>query len=591
MWSSSKMAIPKDKIEEIRERASIVQVVSEFVPLAKRGANHLGLCPFHSEKTPSFTVSEEKKIFYCFGCNATGNVITFLMKKEGLAFPDAVRSLAARYGITITESARSGAPDGREAVYNSLKAAAEYFMAELRTPDGARAREYLKGRGLTGDLAKSFMIGFAPDKWDGLTSHLRRKGIEAEAARSAGLIVKRDKSSGYYDRFRGRVVFPITDTRGRVIGFGGRAMDDNVQPKYLNSPESPVFRKGETLFGLSQAREAIQREGSVIVVEGYFDLVALVKHGFMNSVATMGTALTPEHVRLLKGYTASIYCLFDADEAGRKAALRGLDLFLNEDVACRAVLLKEGKDPDEFLKLAGPEALREAVAEAPTLMEFYLRSLAEKTGTTAPEEKKKYFRESLAYLSRIKDVAELGHYASIVASTIGIGVEAVYGSLKGQSEGGGAGKIKGVPFSRSQGPELVILRVLLKHPAFYGPEVDQALGRFTDPGLKEAGRIISDLCREGKALSGGDLLDTVGDEAVKARLAELLLREDDGFIEEPEKMLRDSLKMVLNRGGIKPSTMEFAEWSIRLLEETGKSELARDMKKRLEIGPHGKKHR
>ncbi|MCL4874223.1 DNA primase [bacterium] len=585
------MAIPKDKIEEIRERASIVQVVSEYVPLTKRGANHLGLCPFHSEKTPSFTVSEEKKIFYCFGCNATGNVITFLMKKEGLAFPDAVRSLAARYGITISESVRPGAPDKREAVYSALKAASEYFLAELRTSEGARAREYLKGRGLTGELAKSFMIGFAPDRWDGLTGHLKRKGVDTDAALSAGLIVKREKSTGHYDRFRGRVVFPITDTRGRIIGFGGRTMDDKVQPKYLNSPESPVFRKGETLFGLSQAREAIQKEGSVIVVEGYFDLVALVKHGFNNSVATMGTALTAEHVRLLKGYTASIYCLFDADEAGKKAAIRGLDLFLNEDVACRAVLLDKGKDPDEFLKLAGPEALREAVKEAPTLMEFYLRNLREKIDTASPEGKKRYFRESLAYLSRIKDVAELGHYASIVASTLGIGVEAVYGSLKGQTEGGGAVRMKGVPASATPRPELIILRVLLKHPAFYSPEVDQAIGRFTDPGLKEAGRIISGLCREGKSLSGGGLLDNVGEEAVKARLAELLLREDDGFVEEPEKMLKDSLKAVLNRGGVKPSTMEFAEWSIRLLEETGKSELARDMKKKLEIGPHGKRSR
>ncbi len=585
------MAIPKDKIEEVRERASIVQVVSDYVPLAKRGANHIGLCPFHSEKTPSFTVSEEKKIFYCFGCNATGNVITFLMKKEGLAFPDAVRSLAARYGITITESARSGAPDKREAVYNALKTAAEYFTAELRASEGARAREYLKARGLTGELAKSFAIGFAPDGWDGLTVHLRRKGVDPEAARSAGLIVKRDKSSGYYDRFRGRVVFPITDMRGRVTGFGGRAMDDKVQPKYLNSPESPVFRKGETLFGLSQAREAIQKEGSVIVVEGYFDLVALVKHGFNNSVATMGTALTPEHVRLLKGYTASIYCLFDADEAGKKAALRGLGLFLNEDVACRAVLLDKGKDPDEFLRLSGPEALREAVREAPTLMEFYLRSLRDGTDIKTPEGKKKYFREALAYLSRIKDVAELGHYASIVASTLGIGVDAVYGEIKGRPGAGGAERTKGFRSPAAPKPELIILRVLLKHPALYGPEVDEAIERFTDPGLKEAGRIITGLCREGSALSGGGLLDSVEDDAVKARLAELLLREDDGFVEEPEKMLSDGLKVLLNKGGIKPSTMEFAEWSIRLLEETGKSELARDMKKRLEIGPHGKRNR
>ncbi len=582
------MTIPKDKIEEVRERASIVQVISEYLPLTKRGHNHVGLCPFHSEKTPSFTVSEEKKIFYCFGCNATGNVITFIMKKEGMEFPEAVRSLAKWYGITINEFKKE-VPDERETIYAALKAAAEYFMLELRTPGGAPAREYLKARGMTGELAKQFSVGFAPNKWEGLLTHLKKRGIGIEAASRAGLLVKRDNSPGYYDRFRGRVIFPITDMRGRITGFGGRTMDDKVQPKYLNSPESPVFKKGETLYGLSQAKEQIQKEGSVIVVEGYFDLVALHKHGFRNSVATMGTALTPEHIKLLKGYASTIYALFDSDEAGKSAAIRGLNLFLNEDVSCRAVLLDKGKDPDEFLKLAGPEALMEAIADAPTLMEFYLRNLRDKLNISAPEGKKKYFGDALSYLSRIKDIAERGHYVSIVASTLGIGVEAVYDALKRPGSEKGL-KVNVAREPVSSRPEAMLLKVLIRHPEIYTPDVETAVEAFSDAALKKAGRAVCGLLKQGKAIQAAELLDNTDDAESRKRLATLLFRDDDGYVEEPERMLKDSIRSVLNRGRVKPSTQEFTRESIKLLEEMGKSEVALEIKKRLEIGPQGKRH-
>jgi len=576
------MSIPKDKIEEVRERASIVQVVSEYVPLTKRGHNHVGLCPFHSEKTPSFTVNEEKKIFYCFGCNATGNVITFLMKKDGLAFPEAVRTLASRYGITINESRRE-APDEREQIYAALRAASEYFSGMLKASAGDPAKEYLKGRGLTGELAKRFHIGYAPNKWDGLLSFLKGRGVGVEAALKAGLIVKRDKGAGYYDRFRGRVMFPITDVRGRTIGFGGRAMDDKSLPKYLNSPESPVFRKGETLFGLSQAKEAISKEGYVLVVEGYFDLVALHRHGFLNSVATMGTALTTDHIRTLKGYTSSIYALFDSDDAGRKAALRGLNLFLNEDISCRAVLLSQGKDPDEFLKLAGPEAMREAIVDAPTLMEFYLGTLRASLNMNAPEGKKKYFEDALSYLSKIGNLAERGHYATIVASTLGIGVDSVYDALKGTSSGNLTVKSG---FQVRNLPELTLLRVIMKHPELFSPEVAAAFEAFTDGELRAAAKAVSSLCVEGLPVSGQALLERVEGDELKARVAELLLRDADGFAEEPARMVQDSLKRILNRGKIKPSTQEM----IKLLEQMGKSDIAVEFKKRIEVGPSGKRH-
>ncbi len=576
------MSIPKEKIEEVRERASIVQVVNEYVPLTKRGHNHVGLCPFHSEKTPSFTVNEEKKIFYCFGCNATGNVITFLMKKDGLAFPEAVRALAARYGVTINETRRQ-APDEREQIYGALRAASEYFSGMLKAAPGDPAKEYLKGRGLTGELAKRFHIGYAPDKWDGLLNFLKGRGIGADAALKAGLAVKRDKGTGLYDRFRGRVIFPITDVRGRIIGFGGRAMDDKSLPKYLNSPESPVFRKGETLFGLSQAKEAISKEGYVLVVEGYFDLVALHRHGFSNSVATMGTALTTDHIRTLKGYTNSIYALFDSDEAGKKAALRGLNLFLNEDISCRAVLLSQGKDPDEFLKLAGPEALREAIVEAPTLMEFYLGTLRANLNMNAPEGKKKYFEDALSYLSRIGNIAERGHYATIVASTLGIGIDSVYDALKGASSGSLTVKSG---FQVKNLPELTLLRVIMKHPELYNAEVGAAFESFTDEELRPVAKAVSSLCAEGLPVSGQALLERVEGDVLKARMAELLFRDADGFAEEPARMVQDSLKRILNRGKIKPSTQDM----VKLLEQMGKSDIAVELQKRIDAGPSGKRH-
>ena len=577
------MSIPKEKIEEVRERASIVQVINEYVPLTKRGHNHVGLCPFHSEKSPSFTVNEEKKIFYCFGCNATGNVITFLMKKDGLAFPEAVRALASRYGITINES-RMGVPDEREQIYSALKAASEYFSGMLRTTAGDPAKEYLKGRGLTGELAKRFLIGFAPNKWDGLFMFLKKKGIGVDAASKAGLLVKKDKGPGYYDRFRNRVIFPITDVRGRIIGFGGRAMDDKSLPKYLNSPESPVFKKGETLFGLAQAKEAVSKEGYVLVVEGYFDLVALHRHGFLNSVATMGTVLTTDHIRTLKGYTSSIYALFDSDEAGKKAALRGLNLFLNEDISCRAVLLNQGKDPDEFLQLAGPDALREAIVDAPTLMEYYLGSLRARLNMSAPEGKKKYFEDALSYLSKIGNLAERGHYATIVASTLGIGVDSVYDAIKGAGNPGGL-KVKSGFQARSL-PELTLLRVIMKHPELLCPEVEAAFEAFTDDELKAAARAVAGLRREGVAVSGPALLERVEGEALKGRMAELLFREMDGFVEEPARMVQDSLKSIMNRGKIKTSTQDM----IKLLEQMGKSDIAIELRKRIEVGPSGKRH-
>ncbi|MBI5885175.1 MAG: DNA primase [Deltaproteobacteria bacterium] len=571
--------IPKDKIEEVKDRADIVDVVSTFVPLRKRGANYIGLCPFHSEKTPSFSVSAEKRIFYCFGCRETGSVIDFVMKKEGLDFVDAVRSLAGRYGVVIEET-KGKSTDEREALYEALKQAAHFYQAYLESAAGAGARLYLKKRGYEGEILKDFQVGCAPDGWDGLTTWLRKKGIDSDAASKAGLIIKKEKG-GWYDRFRGRVIFPIHDLRGRVVAFGGRAME-NVEPKYLNSPESPVFKKGSVLYGLYQAKQSVMKEGSVIVVEGYFDLLAMHAHGFKNSVATMGTALTADHLRLLKPRAATVYALFDSDEAGKAAALRGLDLFLAEELTCRAVRLTSAKDPDEFLSKAGADAMKEAIAGAEPLMEVFLRNLRTVTGVTEPEGKARYLDLALPYLLKIKNIAERGHYAAVAASALGMPVEALYEALKApHGDDGYQAVAKASPKANPHGlKEVTLLRVILKHPELYDARFAAAAEAFAPGAMKDAAMVIARLCREGRVLAAPAILDGLPAGGDRAAVAEVLFRDDDGFIESPAQMLEDSLKSIRIGAKLKDGTVEL----LKRLEESGNKEMAEEMLRRLVPG-------
>jgi len=575
------MNIPKEKIEEVRERANIVQVISEYLPLTKRGQNHLGLCPFHSEKTPSFTVSETKGIYYCFGCNATGNVITFLMKRDGMSFPDAVKTLARRYGVSIPEVQRSG-PDPRDLLFQALRASMEYFLRELKGPGGGEAREYIRRRGFDGEIAQRFNLGYAPDVWEGLTGFLRKKGIADEASLSSGVVIKKEK--GVYDRFRGRVVFPITDVRGGIIGFGGRSINGK-DPKYLNSPESQVFKKGETLYGFYQAKQQMASAGAIFV-EGYFDLLALHKHGFTNAVATMGTALTKEHLRLVKGHTNLVYALFDSDAAGRNASIRALDIAIDEEMDLRAVILKGGKDPDEFLVKFGAEAMREAIAKAEPLMEFFLKDLGARLDLKTPAGKRKYLDSVVPMLTRIRNVAERGHYAAFVATVLNIPQESVYEALKiprgtaekpvkGAMEAREAVDMKGARLS-----ELTVVKVVARHPELLSDAVSVAMESFSDPVLKKAGAIIAGSILRSKPLDASSLMDEADDEPTRILIAGLLIKDDDGFIEDPARMLEDSLKRVMNRGNIKETTMRMIE----RLEEMGRTEVASDIRKRMGTG-------
>jgi DNA primase len=361
--------IPDRVIEEIRERADVVQVISRHVTLKKSGSRYLGLCPFHTEKTPSFNVNPDRQIFHCFGCGEGGDVFAFRMHQDGSDFLDAVRSLAAEFGVEIPSDA---AEQSRSApLYGANERALAYFRQALRSPGGAPARGYLERRGVPADLIDRFQLGYAPPGWDGLIEALRKERTPLEHAEEAGLIVPRQTGNGHYDRFRGRLIFPIIEATGRVVGFGGRGLADET-PKYLNSSESPIYRKGRALFGLSLAVDAIRSKGRAIVVEGYFDLMALHRAGLEEGVAPCGTALTQEHARRLRRYTRDVVLLFDGDTAGQRAAERSLPVMAAEGLRVQAAFLPEGEDPDTLLAKQGVDALVECVDGALPLIDHLI---------------------------------------------------------------------------------------------------------------------------------------------------------------------------------------------------------------------------
>jgi len=354
-----------DILDGIARANDIVEVVSGYFPLKRAGKDYTALCPFHAEKTPSFTVSPSKQIFKCFGCGRGGSVFNFVMAKENVTFPEAVRILADRAGIALkrepAEEKRAGA---RREIRDILAWATRCFVAGLKHPKaGAPGREYLEGRGMTQATIETFQLGYAPEGWDNLIRAGARDNIPPETLETAGLVVRRDDGTGYYDRFRGRVIFPILDPLNRPIGFGGRALGDG-EPKYLNSPETPLFHKGEALYGLPQAREAIEVDRRAVVVEGYFDVIMPYQVGIRNVVATLGTALTDEHIRALKRYADEVVIVFDNDLAGKRAADRGMELFLAHDVRILMTVVPEGKDPCDYCVERGAEAFRARINQA-----------------------------------------------------------------------------------------------------------------------------------------------------------------------------------------------------------------------------------
>lgn len=376
-------AFQDDSARRVKDAADIVDVIGEHVVLHQAGLRFKGLCPFHSEKTPSFTVNRERQFFHCFGCKESGDVLSFMMKYHNMPFPDALSSLAERYGITLDD--RDISPEEekkihqREALYVANETAANLFHEFLlKNTQAESARLYLEKRGLSPEIITRFKLGYAPERWDFLAGGLERAGIEQQAGIDAGLLVQNDQGR-VYDRFRDRVIFPLFSLSGRFSGFGGRILNDG-QPKYLNSPETAVFNKSSTLYGLYQNKEAVRAAGRCLVVEGNFDLLSLVAYGLDYAAAPLGTALTPQHIKILKRYTSEVVILFDGDEAGLKAAMRAVPLFLTEQVNAKIVVFPADHDPDTFLQAYGREAMERKIANAMDLAEFVFARLVHEHG-------------------------------------------------------------------------------------------------------------------------------------------------------------------------------------------------------------------
>lgn len=415
------MRIPPEKIDEIRDASDIVEIVSPYVRLKKRGKNYVGLCPFHTEKTPSFTVSAERQLYHCFGCGAGGNVFTFVMQQEKISFAEAVRHLAERAGISLPRPYQPGSEDEaaaseQDTLYEAMRTAGLfYYNALVSSSEGAFALEYLHSRGFKDDTIRKFGLGYSPSSWDALLKHAETSGIRIEHLEKAGLVRRREDGT-HYDYFRGRLMFPIFSASGRVIAFGARKLrDDDPLGKYINSPETPIYSKSYVLYGLFQAKEAIREADNAILVEGYADLISVFQSGVQNVTATSGTALTEGQIQLLGRYTKNATLVYDADSAGSKAALRGVDVILESDLDVRVAELPRGEDPDSFVRKNSGDAFRKLVENALSFIDFKACAYQAEGKFDTPEAKAEAVRSIVHSIARIPDELKRSFYLKSVA--------------------------------------------------------------------------------------------------------------------------------------------------------------------------------
>ncbi|MCK9280715.1 MAG: DNA primase [Melioribacteraceae bacterium] len=404
------MRIPEQKIDEIRQSANIVDIISTHVQLKKRGKNFVGLCPFHTEKTGSFVVSEDKQIYRCFGCGSGGNIFKFLMDYKNISFIEAVQEIADFIGYQLKfEDNNKGEDDVLEVLYEINLTAARFFTDTLyKSNDGEIAREYLKKRNIKPQVQKSFGLGFAPSGWNNFYDHAVANKLDLEKTKLLGLIDKND-SGKFYDKYRGRVIFPIFSPNGRVIAFGGRILEnsDNAA-KYLNSPENPIYLKRKSLYGLFHSKEEIRKLDKAILVEGYLDLISLFQNGVKNVVASSGTSLTEEQVQLLSRFTKNIIVLFDSDEAGQKAALRSIEILIKSDFDVKVALLPKGEDPDSYIQKNGKEVFDDFLSKSQNFLEFRLRIFEERGMLSDPNEATKVIRETVRIIALVSDKIKQG---------------------------------------------------------------------------------------------------------------------------------------------------------------------------------------
>lgn len=587
--------IPQDVIEHVRERVDITDVVSSYVTLTKAGQNLKGLCPFHAEKTPSFSVSPSRQIFHCFGCGVGGNVFTFLMKLEGVSFPDAVRELGRKAGVDIPTSRQPGvaqAASTRDRVHQVNAAAAEWFEHNLRDAVlGAAVRRYLSERGISGETVETFRLGLAVAGWDGLLRHLGPLGYSPEDLAAAGLavpkdsgIVKAGRAAGYYDRFRGRLMFPICDLSGKVVGFGGRVFDDGT-PKYLNSSDTPTFSKGRILYALHRARDPASRAKTLILVEGYFDAIALHQAGLPHVAATMGTALTAEHVQMIRRFVSQVLLVFDPDAAGVSAALRAMELFTNSGLDIRVVSLPGGDDPDTFVRRRGTDAFRSLQVAAPTLLEFAVEDCLKGASSGGVQDRVRSVDAVLRTLHKTANRVEREECIRRVADRLGVSEPLLIERFKELTPGLAAGRRvprRGVPGDAAvQPPRLKLsaeegdLVYLLLHGHLGPREIELVNPQWLPtPACRRVVELaLGHLDADGRVLLRPLLDEAMADASCESVAVELSMA--DRHFDDVSEHLRGCLD-TLRRRQVETSLAELIV-KLRVAEREGRTDEAREL--------------
>jgi DNA primase len=518
--------------EEIKNAVDIVELIGQYVQLKRAGQNFLGLCPFHSEKDPSFTVSPAKQMFHCFGCKKGGDLFAFWMAYHNVSFPQAMRELAERYHIPLPEKERTPSEKSKMALKESLlrinQMAADYFHDILKTSQkGAPGRAYLQKRAIARATVDAFRLGYAPNEWRGLSDYLSKKKVDPEKAVTAGLIIAKS-SSGHYDRFRGRVIFPIFNLRGQVAGFGGRVLDDAL-PKYLNTPETPVFQKGALLYGLHLAYEAIRKSGRAVIVEGYTDVLALKRHGFHGAVATLGTALTREHIRRLKGYAREAVVVFDADAAGKMAAMKSLAFFLDEGLPSRVTVLPPGEDPDTYVNQHGLEAFSDLLDRSVPMFDFYLDLKLSERGDQI-ESQIHVLQEIVPVLWELKNSAQRSLYVRRLSENSGIPEPAILEEIRKwkvrQSWNGERERLRDSlsATKAKRRDDLYLLDLLVHHPQTTSQLLSTDFRRLlSDPIIVGIFNRVADIYRDDGPLPPEAILDRLDGEPAKERFREVML--------------------------------------------------------------------
>jgi DNA primase len=581
----------EELLEQIRRESDIVGLISQYVTLKKSGQNYVALCPFHSEKTPSFTVSPTKQVFHCFGCHEGGDTLKFVMKMEGLTFPQAVRSIAEQLGIKLTIEKSAGTEpeqEEKQQLFKLHQEALEYYHSILlKHPLARPARDYLKRRGVRLETIKDFRLGFALPSWNDMETALCKKGWTVSMLEKAGLIISReDNQEGhkrYFDRFRNRLLFPILDLQDRVCGFGGRILDDSGGPKYLNSPETLIFNKRKLLYGLEKARESIHRTGYLVVVEGYFDVIAAHQSGVKAVVGTLGTALTEAHLHLINRFTPKVKLVFDPDAAGIKATLRLVELIAPSRLSAEVIQLPHGQDPDSFIHAHGKDAFTSLLMNNVSLMDFALEQYLADPEAGLIDGKRRIIQSFLPAIQKIPSPIERSHYLKLLAEGLQVNEQDLLEELKAlkrynrnQIEEAAAKRSGGLP------KEEEILIHLMLHHRLSSSQLLTAVqpDDFSDSRSRQLVRILLESDEKSGSVK---LHDVVQLKTMDAELTSLLTALS---IKEPEKEYEDIDQTVtdcLRRVKLKKlkTNMKNLETQIRQAEKEGHADLVRNLQGQL----------